>query len=199
MRQMGLQAVHPNPRTSHPGAGHTIYPSLLTGFTIHQPNHVWASDICSVPIAKGFIYLTVIMDGASRRVLAWRVSNPLDAEPCMAALEEALIRDGCPEIINPDQGAQYTSEAFTEILRSHNIPISMDGKGRWGDNVFGERFWCSMKYEEISRRADETPAALRIGFIHYFQFYTAQRRHQTLNRQTPDAVYFGKATVQQVA
>ena len=130
MRQMGLQAVYPQPRTSHPGAGPKIYPSLLTGLTLNQPNHLWASDICYVPMAKGFMYLTVIMDWASRRVLAWRVSNTLDAEPYMAALEEALIRYGCPEIFNSDHGAQYIREAFTKILRSHTtFKSAWMGKG----------------------------------------------------------------------
>lgn len=199
MRQMGLRAVYPKPRTSQPGAGHKIYPYLLTGLTIDRPNQVWASDICYVPMAKGFMYLTVIMDWYSRRVLAWRVSNTLDAEPCSAALEEALARYGVPEIFNTDQGAQYTSEAFTAVLRRHDVKISMDGKGRWVDNVFVERLWRSVKYEDIYLRAYETPAVLRMGLTHYFQFYNAQRRHQTLNRQTPDAVYFKDAIVEQVA
>lgn len=191
MRQMGLRAVYPKPRTSQPGAGHKIYPYLLNGLTIDRPNQVWASDICYVPMAKGFMYLTVIMDWYSRRVLAWRVSNTLDAEPCIAALEEALMRYGPPEIFNTDQGAQYTSEAFTEVLRTHHIHSSMDGKGRWVDKVFVERLWRSVKYEDVYLRAYETPAVLRAGLNRYFQFYNAQRRHQTLNRQTPNAVYFG--------
>lgn len=199
MRQMGLRAVYPKPRTSQPGAGHKIYPYLLNGLTIDRPNQVWASDICYVPMAKGFMYLTVIMDWYSRRVLAWRVSNTLDVAPCIAALEEAVARYGVPEIFNTDQGAQYTSEAFTAVLRRHEVQISMDGKGRWVDNVFVERLWRSVKYEDIYLRAYETPAVLRTGLIHYFQFYNAQRRHQTLNRQTPDAVYFGGTIVKQVA
>jgi putative transposase len=191
MRQMGLRAVYPTPRTSQPGPGHKIYPYLLNGLTIDRPNQVWASDICYVPMAKGFMYLTVIMDWYSRRVLAWRVSNTLEAAPCMAALEEALARYGPPEIFNTDQGAQYTSEAFTAVLRNQNIHISMDGKGRWVDNVLVERLWRSVKYEDIYLRAYESPAALHRGLTQYFQFYNAQRRHQMLNRQTPDAVYFG--------
>lgn len=199
MRLMGLRAVYPKPRTSQPGKGHKIYPYLLNGLTIDRPNQVWASDICYVPMAKGFMYLTVIMDWYSRRVLAWRVSNTLEADPCIAALEEALARYGPPEILNTDQGAQYTSEAFTEVLRSHNIHISMDGKGRWVDNVFVERLWRSVKYEDIYLRAYESPAALRKGLTQYFQFYNTQRRHQTLNRQTPDAVYFGDMKEKMVA
>lgn len=199
MRQMGLRAMYPKPRTSQSGAGHTIYPYLLNGLTINRPNQVWASDICYVPMAKGFMYLTVIMDWYSRRVLAWRVSNTLDAEACIAALEEALGRYGPPEIFNTDQGAQYTSEAFIAVLQRQSIHISMDGKGRWVDNVFVERLWRSVKYEDIYLRAYETPAALRRGLAQYFQFYNAQRRHQTLNRQTPDAVYFGNLKEKTVA
>lgn len=193
MRQMGLRAVYPKPRTSQPGNGHKVYPYLLKGLTIDRPNQVWASDLCYVPMAKGFMYLTVIMDWYSRRVLAWRVSNTLDAESCIAALEEALRRDGPPEIFNTDQGAQYTSEAFTEVLRSHHIHISMDGKGRWVDNVFVERLWRSVKYEDIYLRAYDTPAALQRGLTLYFLFYNSERRHQALKGQTPDAVYFGDA------
>ena len=193
MRQMGLRAVYPKPRTSQPGPGHKIYPYLLNGLTIDRPNQVWASDICYIPMAKGFLYLTVTMDWYSRRVLAWRVSNTLDAAPCIAALEEALARYGSPDIFNTDPGAQYTSEAFTAVLRNQNIHISMDGKGRWVDNVVVERLWRSVKYEDIYLRAYESPAALHRGLTQYFQFYNSQRRHQTLNRQTPDAVYFGNA------
>ncbi|MCA9497861.1 MAG: IS3 family transposase [Nitrospira sp.] len=163
MRQMGLRAMYPKSRTSQPGAGHKIYPYLLKGLIIDRPNQVWARDICYVPMAKGFMYLTVIMDWDSHRVLAWRVSNTLDAEACIAALEEALMRYGPPEIFNTDQGAQYTSEAFTAVFRSQTIHISMDGKGRWVDNVFVERLWRSVKHEDIDLRAYESPAALRRG------------------------------------
>jgi putative transposase len=145
MRQMGLWAMYPKPRTSQPALGHKIYPYLLKGQTIDRPNQVWASDICYVPMAKGFMYLTVRMDGYSRRVLAWRVSKTLEADPCIAALEEALACYGAPEIFNPDQGAPYPSEACTAVLRRQNIPISMDGKSRWVDNVFVERLWRSVK------------------------------------------------------
>lgn len=199
MRQMGLRAVYPKPRTSQPGRGHKIYPYLLNGLTIDRPNQVWASDICYVPMAKGFIYLTVIMDWYSRRVLAWRVSNTLDTEACVEALQEALRCYGTPEIFNTDQGAQYTSEAFTAVLKAHGVQISMDGKGRWVDNVFVERLWRSVKYEDVYLRAYETPAMLRAGLTRYFQFYNTERRHQTLNRQTPDAVYFADLKARQVA
>ncbi len=199
MRRMGLRAVYPKPRTSQPAAGHKIYPYLLKDLIINRPNQVWASDICYVPMAKGFMYLTVILDWYSRRVLAWRVSNTLDTDPCIAALEEALARYGPPEIFNTDQGAQYTSEAFTAVLRTHHISISMDGKRRWIDNVFVERLWRSVKYEDIYLRAYESPAALHRGLTQYFQFYNTQRRHQMLNRQTPDTVYFGDTKVKTVA
>ena len=145
------------------------------------------------------MYLTVIMDWHSRRVVAWRVSNTLEAEACLEALDEALTRYGVPEIFNTDQGAQYTSEAFTMVLRAPGITISMDGKGRWVDNVFVERLWRSVKYEDVYLRAHETPAALRIGLAHYFQFYNTERRHQALNRRTPDAVYGANPEVEKAA
>ncbi|MCA9467315.1 MAG: DDE-type integrase/transposase/recombinase, partial [Nitrospira sp.] len=152
-----------------------------------------------LPMAKGFMYLTVIMDWHSRRVVAWRVSNTLETEACLEALDEALTRYGVPEIFNTDQGAQYTSEAFTMVLRAPGITISMDGKGRWVDNVFVERLWRSVKYEDVYLRAHETPAALRIGLAHYFQFYNTERRHQALNRRTPDAVYGANPEVEKAA
>lgn len=165
MRKMGLQALYPKPRTSQPGKGHTIYPYLLRDRVIDRPNQVWASDICYIPMAHGFMYLTVVMDGYSRRVLSWRVSNTLDSAFCIAALEEALARYGAPEIFNTDQGCQFTSEAFTAVLKAHHIAISMDGKRRWVDNVFVERLWRSVKYEDIYLRAYETPRTLREGLV----------------------------------
>ena len=199
LRKMGLTAVYPKPRTSKPGKGHKIYPYLLRGLSIERPNQVWASDICYIPMAKGFMYLTVIMDWHSRRVLAWRMSNTLETDACVEALEEALLRYGAPEIFNTDQGAQYTSEAFTAVLKAHEVKISMDGKGRWVDNVFVERLWRSVKYEDVYLRAYDTPAALRTGLMAYFQFYNTERRHQALNRQTPDAVYWGNPTAKKAA
>ena len=150
-------------------------------------------------MAKGFMYLTVIMDWASRRVLAWRISNTLEPDACVEALEEALLCDGTPEIFNTDQGAQYTSETFTAVLKGKGVKISMDGKGRWVDNVFVERLWRSVKYEDVYLRAYETPAALRVGLTHYFRFDNTERRHQTLNRRTPDAVYFADPKVKKAA
>jgi putative transposase len=199
MRKMGLRTIYPKPRTSQPGKGHKIYPYLLRGLSIERSNQVWASDICYIPMAKGFMYLTVIIDWHSRRVLAWRVSNTLETDACVEALEEALLRYGAPEIFNTDQGAQYTSEAFIAALKCHGVKISMDGKGRWVDNVVVERLWRSVKYEDVYLRAYETPMALRTGLTHYFQFYNTERRHQALNRQTPDAVYFADPEVKQVA
>ena len=199
MRQMGLRAIYPKPRTSQAGKGHTIYPYRLRGLAITRPNQVWASDICYIPMAQGFMYLTVILDWYSRRVLAWRVSNTLDTEACVEALEEALGRYGAPEIFNTDQGAQYTSDAFTSVLQAHGVTISMDGKGRWVDNVFVERLWRSVKYEDVYLHAYETPTELRAGLMRYFTFYNTERRHQTLNRQTPDVIYFGHTQVETAA
>ena len=193
MHQMDLRALYPRRRTSQPGEGHKIYPYLLRGLSIERANQVWATDICYIPMAKGFMYLVAIMDWHSRRVLSWRVSNTLDTDFCIEALEEALQRFGTPDIFNTDQGAQFTSEAFTGLLKEHGIQISMDGKGRWVDNVFVERLWRSVKYEDVYLRAYETPTELRIGLKRYFEFYNTQRRHSALDRRTPDAVYYDQA------
>jgi putative transposase len=165
---------------------------LLRGLSIERPNQVWAADICYLPMAKGFVYLVAIMDWHSRRVLSWRTSNTMDTAFCVEALEEALARHGTPEIFNTDQGAQlgFKAEAFTSVLKAKEIAISMDGRGRWIDNVFIERLWRSLKYEDIYLRAYETPAALRAGLTRYFDFYNRRRRHAALDRRTPDAVYF---------
>ncbi len=192
MRLMGLRALYPKPRTSRPGQGHKIYPYLLADLSIDRPNQVWATDICYIPMAKGFMYLVAIMDWYSRRVLSWRVSNTLDSDFCVEALEAALRQYEAPEIFNTDQGAQFTSESFTNVLKAHDIRISMDGKGRWVDNVFVERLWRSVKYEEVYLYAYETPAGLRNGLSRYFDFYNTRRRHTSLQRRTPDAVYFGR-------
>ncbi len=199
MRQMGLRALYPRRRTSQPGKGHKIYPYLLRDVSVERANQVWASDICYIPMAKGFMYLVAIMDWHSRRVLSWRVSNTLDTEFCIEALEEALRRFGAPEIFNTDQGAQFTSEAFTGVLKDNGVDISMDGKGRWVDNVFVERLWRSVKYEDVYLRAYETPTELRAGLGRYFEFYNTRRRHSALDRRTPDAVYFDQAVPQLAA
>jgi putative transposase len=194
MRQMGIMALYAKANTSRPGKGHKIYPYLLRGLDIGRSNQVWAADICYVPMARGFVYVVAIMDWYSRKVLAWRVSNTMDADFCVEALEEAIRRYGAPEIFNTDQGSQFTSEAFTDVLKAASIRISMDGKGRWMDNVFVERLWRSLKYEEVYLKAYETVAEARQGMANYFLFYNRERRHQGLDRQTPDQVYEGKVT-----
>lgn len=199
MRQMGLRALYPRPRTSAPGAGHVIYPYRLKGLTIDRPNQVWAADISYLPMARGFMYLVAIMDWHTRKVLSWRLSNTMDTAFCVDALEEALNRFGTPEIFNTDQGAQFTSEAFTGVLKAHEITISMDGKGRWMDNVFVERLWRTVKYEDVYLRAYETPNDLQRGLEKYFRYYNSRRRHTALDRQTPDAVYFGDNVMPQAA
>ena len=191
MRTMGIMALYPKVNTSRPGKGHKIYPYLLKGLTIDRPNQVWATDLTYIPMAKGFVYVVAIMDWYSRKVLAWRVSNSMDADPCVEALEEAISRYGAPDIFNTDQGSQFTSDAFTGVLKEADIKISMDGKGRWVDNVFVERLWRSLKYEEVYLKAYDTVAEARLGIGNYFRFYNRERRHQSLDRQTPDQVYDG--------
>ena len=191
MRTMGIMALYPKVNTSRPGKGHKIYPYLLRGLTIDRPNQVWATDLTHIPMAKGFVYVVAIMDWYSRKVLAWRVSNSMDADPCVEALEEAISRYGAPDIFNTDQGSQFTSDAFTGVLKEADIKISMDGKGRWVDNVFVERLWRSLKYEEVYLKAYDTVAEARLGIGNYFRFYNRERRHQSLDRQTPDQVYDG--------
>jgi len=190
MRKMDLTALYPRRRTSQPGKGHKVYPYLLRHLSIERANQVWATDITYCPMAKGFMYLIAIIDWHSRRVLSWRVANTLDTSFCVEALEEALQRFGTPEIFNTDQGAQFTSEAFTDVLKDKGVAISMDGKGRWVENVFVERLWRSVKYEDLYLRAYETPAELRRGLGQYFEFYNSRRRHSALDRRTPDAVYY---------
>ena len=199
MATMGLAALYPKRRTSAPGVGHKIYPYRLRGLTIDRPNQVWVADICYIPMARGFMYLVAIMDWHTRRVLSWRLSNTMDTAFCVDALNEAIQRFGCPDVFNTDQGAQFTAEAFTSVLKHHEITISMDGKGRWVDNVFVERLWRSVKYEDIYLKAYETPRALERGLDQYFRFYNARRRHTALGRRTPDAVYFGELDVPQAA
>ena len=191
MRQMGITALYQKTNTSRPGKGHKIYPYLLRGLEIDRANQVWAADIFYVPMARGFVYVVAIMDWYSRKVLAWRVSNTMDADFCVEALEEALRHHGAPEIFNTDQGAQFTSEAFTDALKAAGIRISMDGKGRWVDNVFVDRLWRSLKYEEVYLKAYDSVAEARLGIGYYFRFYNRERRHQSLDRQTPDQVFEG--------
>lgn len=199
MQQMGITAIYPKRRTSKPGKGHKIYPYLLRNLVIDRPNQVWATDLTYIPMAKGFVYLVAIMDWHSRKVLSWRLSNSMDSDFCVEALEEALSRHGRPEIFNTDQGAQFTSESFTGVLKKAGIDISMDGKGRWIDNIFVERLWRSVKYEEVYLKAYETVAEARAGIGTYLEFYNSERRHQGMNRQTPDQVYMGNVEWPQAA
>jgi putative transposase len=190
MRRMGMQALYPKRRLSVPHPGHRIYPYLLRGLDITHAGHVWCADVTYLPMARGFCYLTAIMDWASRRVLSFRLSNTLDASFCIEALEEALERFDAPEIFNTDQGSQFTSEGFTGLLETHGIKISMDGRGRWMDNVFIERLWRSVKYEEVYLKGYETIPEARRELAAYFDFYNRGRRHQGLEDRTPDEVYW---------
>jgi putative transposase len=189
MKKMGIEALYKKPRLSSQHPEHKTYPYLLRGLDIISANHVWATDITYLPMAKGFCYLTAVMDWATRKVLAWRLSNTLDTSFCVDALEEAIALYGVPEIFNTDQGSQFTSEEFTKILIKHGIAISMDGKGRWRDNVFVERLWKSVKYEEVYLKAYGSIAEARKELGKYFEFYNQRRRHQGLDRKTPDEVY----------
>jgi len=190
MGKMGITAMYRKPRLSKPHPDHKIYPYLLRNLDISRANQVWAADITYLPMARGFCYLVAIMDWASREVLAWRVSNTLDASFCVEALQEALTRYGTPEIFNTDQGSQFTSDDFIGVLESKGINISMDGKGRWMDNVFIERLWWSVKYQDVYLKAYSSIAEVRKGLGTYFEFYNSRRRHQSLDRRTPDDVYW---------
>jgi putative transposase len=199
MKKMGIAAMYRKPRLSKPHPDHKVYPYLLRGLEITRANHVWAADITYLPMARGFCYLVAIMDWASRKVLAWRLSNTLDASFCVEALQEALARYGTPEIFNTDQGSQFTSDDFTKILQERGISISMDGKGRWMDNVFIERLWWSVKYQDVYLKAYGSIAEARKGLTKYFDFYNRSRRHQSLDRRTPDDVYWSTLPQMQVA
>ena len=190
MKRMGIEALYRKPDTSKPAPGHKIYPYLLRGMTIDRPNQARAMDLTYVPMARGFVYLAVVIDWFSRRVLAWRLSITMEAAFCVEALEEALARHGRPEILDTDQGSQFTSEAFTGVLTRNGIAISMDGKGAWRDNVFVERLWRSVKYEEVYLRAYDTVAEARASIGRYLSFYNTRRPHSSLDRQTPDRAYF---------
>jgi putative transposase len=192
MRKMGIEALYVKPRLSIANICHRKYPYLLRGLAIDRPNHVWTADITYVPMAKGCCYLVVIMDWASRKALSWRLSNTLYSDFCVDALQEAIDQYGCPNIFNTDQGCQFTSEAFTDVLRDNNIAISMDGKGRWQDNVFIERLWRSVKYEDIYLKAYDSLSELRAGLSTYFKFYNELRWHHNFDKKTPDMVYFDK-------
>lgn len=191
MQLMGLQAIYPKPRTSTPAPGHKIYPYLLRGLKITRPNQVWSADITYVPLPNGFMYLVAIIDWFSRYVLAWQLSNTLDGHFCIQALQQAL-QGGQPEIFNTDQGAQFTSLDFTSILEAAHIRISMDGRGRALDNIFVERLWRSVKYEDIYLKDYATVPALITGLTSYFTFYNNERFHQSLGYRTPVEVHFGR-------
>src|SRR5271165_4933288 len=188
MRLMGLEAVYPKPHLSVGGAGHRVYPYLLRNVAIERVNQVWSTDITYIPMPNGFMYLTAVIDWYSRYVLSWRISNTLDVEFCLEALEEALGR-GKPEVFNTDQGVQFTSEAYTSRLEAAGAKVSMDGKGRCLDNVFVERLWRDVKYEEVYLWRHETVPALQAGLARYFPFYNQERRHQSLENRTPAEVY----------
>ena len=190
MNLMGLSAIYPRPRTSKPHPAHKVYPYLLKGLDINRPDMVWATDITYIPMKRGFMYLVAIMDWHSRKVLSWRLSNTLDADFCVSALEEAINQYGPPEIFNTDQGAQFTGTRFIEVLQSHGIRISMDGRGRVFDNIFIERLWWTVKYHYVYLHEVETGLELRKGLKEWFKFYNGERSHQSLKDKTPDEIYF---------
>jgi putative transposase len=189
MRQMGIEALGPKPRTTKPAPGHKIYPYLLRDITIDRPNQVWAADITYIPMGGSFLYLVAVIDWASRAVLAWRLSNTMDSSFCVDALEEALARFGRPEIFNTDQGSQFTGGSFTNLLSATGIRISMDGRGRWMDNVFIERLWRSIKYEEVYLKSYADGREARVGIASWIAFYNHRRPHQALRDSTPMAVW----------
>lgn len=200
MARMGIEALYRKPKTTTKHPGHAIYPYRLKGLAIERANQVWAMDITYVPMARGWVYLAAIIDWASRRVLAHRVSISMDTSFCLAALEEAFARHGRPEIFNTDQGSQFTSAVFTEALSSQGVTVSMDGRGSWRDNIFIERFWRSIKYEEIYLHAYDSVSAARRGIDRYIDFYNSRRPHSALDRSTPDEFYFASLpAIQQAA
>jgi len=190
MRKMGICAIYRRPRTTIPDIKHKVYPYLLKDMDITRAGQAWCADITYLPMARGFAYLVAVMDWASRKVLAWRLSNTLDTSFCTEALKEAIARYGCPDIFNTDQGSQFTSDEFTGVLSEAGIRISMDGRGRWTDNIFIERLWRSVKYEEVYLKAYESLTEARRGLGEYFEFYNQKRRHQSLDYRTPDEVYW---------
>ena len=192
MRRMGIEAIYRKPNTSKPALGHKIYPYLLRGMAVTRPNQVWAMDLTYIPMARGFIYLAAVVDWFSRRVLAWKLSITMEASFCIEAVEEALSKNEKPEIFNTDQGSQFTSDDFTGLLRKNGIAISMDGKGRWRDNVFVERVWKSIKYEEVYLHAYESVQQARESIGRYVEFYNSVRPHSSLGAFTPDQVYFNR-------
>lgn len=199
MKRMGIEALYRRPRTTKPEPGHKIYPYLLRDMTITQPNQVWAMDITYIPMARGFVYLAAVLDWATRRVLSWRLSITMEASFCVEALEEALAKYGKPEIFNTDQGSQFTGAAFTGVLTGNDIAISMDGKGAWRDNVFVERLWRSIKYEEVYLRAYDSVGEARQSIGRYLDFYNGRRPHSSLDGMTPDQAYFTELPIRMAA
>jgi len=190
MQRMGIEAIYRRPRTSVPVPGHKIFPYLLRELAIDRANQVWASDITYIPMARGFVYLAAVMDWFARRILAWRLAITLEVDFCIETVDEALRLYGRPEIFNTDQGSQFTSDSFTEVLIDNGIAISMDGKGSWRDNVFLERFWRTVKYEEVYLKAYESVAEARSSIGCYMEFYNSVRPHSSLDRRTPDQAYY---------
>jgi putative transposase len=199
MRRMGIEALYRRPRTTTPEPGHKIYPYLLRGKEITRPNQVWAMDITYIPMARGFVYLAVVLDWESRRVLSWRVSITMEAAFCIETLQDALAKHGKPEIFNTDQGSQFTGAAFTGVLADNAIAISMDGKGAWRDNVFVERLWRSVKYEEVYLRAYDSVGEARKSIGRYLDFYNCRRPHSSLDGTTPDQAYFAPLPIRMAA
>jgi putative transposase len=199
MRRMAIEAVYRRPHTSKPADGHKVFPYLLRGMAVERPNQVWAMDITYIPMARGFVYLAAVMDWFSRRVLSWRVSITMEVDFCLDAVDEAIARYGRPEIFNTDQGSQFTSAAFTGLLLENAIRISMDGRGSWRDNVFVERLWRSVKYEEVYLRAYDSVAEARGSIGNYLGFYNRKRPHSSLDGRMPDQVYFEGLAVAEAA
>ena len=190
MKRMAIEALYRRPNASKPAPGHKIYPYLLRDVTVERPNRVWAMDITYIPMARGFVYLAAVVDWYSRRVLAWRLSITMEVAFCLETVEEALAKHGRPEIFNTDQGSQFTSAEFTGLLLAKAIAISMDGKGSWRDNVFVERLWRSVKYEEVYLRAYDSVGQARASIGRYLDFYNRKRPHSSLDGRTPDRAYF---------
>lgn len=199
MRQMGIEALYRKPNTSRRHAAHPIYPYLLRHLSIERSNHVWATDITYIPMRRGFVYLVAIVDWYSRRVLAWQLSNTLTTDFCVEALQEAILRYGSPEIFNTDQGSQFTSTEFTGVLKAHGIRISMDGKGCWRDNVFVERLWRTIKYDEVYLKAYDSVSQAKASLGQFITFYNSRRPHQTFAGKTPDMIYFANLPQENLA
>jgi putative transposase len=199
MLRMGIEALYRRPNTSRAHPAHLVYPYLLRSLAIERANHVWTLDITYIPMARGFVYLVAVMDWYSRKVLSWRLSITMDVEFCVSAMQDAIARYGVPEIVNTDQGSQFTSLEFTQLLKAHDIRISMDGRGRWLDNVFIERLWRSVKHEEVYLKAYASVSEARDSLRRYLEFYNTRRPHSSLDRVTPDQFYFRSLPAHQAA